>query len=234
MDRRTTPTGDFRELPAYTISEAARYLTVPATTVRYWSLGRGTYEPLITVPNAPNSPTLLSFLNLAELHVLAAIRRKHVVAMPKVRRAIQYLIENALVETDLRHPLLGREMQTDGLDLFTEQYGLLINISQAGQVAMREIVHAALRRIERDPKGVPVRLYPYTRAATDDAPTTVVIDPALSAGRPVIRGTGIATQLVAERYRAGESVNQLAQDYERDAAEIEEAIRCEFMLPLAA
>ena len=29
-----------RELPTYTISEAAHYLSVPAATIRYWSVGR--------------------------------------------------------------------------------------------------------------------------------------------------------------------------------------------------
>ena len=55
----------------------------------------------------------------------------------------------------------------------------------------------------------------------------VVIDPRLSAGRPVIAGTGLTTQIVAERYKAGESIGELARDYERGNEEIEEAIRCE-------
>ena len=60
-----------------------------------------------------------------------------------------------------------------------------------------------------------------------ETPTMVVIDPRLSAGRPVIAGTGLATQLIAERYKAGESISDLAHDYERGNDEIEEAIRCE-------
>lgn len=216
---------DIRELPAYTISEAAHYLTVPAATVRYWSVGQGDYEPLIVTPK--HSPVLLSFFNLTELHVLAAIRRKHVVAMPKVRKAIEYLMENAQGSIDRQHPLISYQLETDGLDLFIKQYGALINISQGGQIAMREIISAALRRIERDIQGIPIRLYPFTRTAMEDAPAMVVINPELSAGRPVIAGTGLATQVIAERYKAGESVSRLAEDYEREEAEIEEAVRCE-------
>ena len=55
----------------------------------------------------------------------------------------------------------------------------------------------------------------------------VVIDPTLSAGRPVITGMGLATEVIAERYKAGETVAELAKDYDREKAEIEEAIRCE-------
>ena len=228
MARRRTQTNDLRVFPAYTIAEAAHYLSVPAATVRYWSVGQGNYGPLIEVPK--DSPTLLSFLNLTELHVLAAIRRNHMVSMPKVRTAIQYLVGNAVGATDRRHPLISRELETDGLDLFVEQYGQLINISRAGQMAMRDVISAALSRINRDPEGIPVKLYPYTRTAMENAPAMIVIDPALSAGRPVIAGTGLATQVIAERCKAGESVSDLAQDYERDEAEIEEAIRCELRL----
>lgn len=225
MKRRRVRSHDPRALPAYTISEAAHYLSVPAATIRYWSLGRDSYKPLIEA--AAQSPTLLSFLNLAELHVLAAIRRKHGVKMRSIREAIRYLGKNAKRPADKRHPLIGRDLETDGLDLFAEQYGQLVNISRAGQTAMREVISAALRRIDRDPQGIPIKLYPFTRAAMDDAPAMVVIDPALSAGRPVIAGTGLATQAIAERYKAGESVRELARDYERRDAEIEEAIRCE-------
>jgi uncharacterized protein (DUF433 family) len=54
-----------------------------------------------------------------------------------------------------------------------------------------------------------------------------VIDPRIAFGRPVLVGTGIPTAVVAERYKAGESVDDLAGDYGRDRLEIEEALRCE-------
>lgn len=224
-ERRTQ---DLRELPAYTISEAAHYLTVPAATIRYWSVGQGRYGPLIEVPG--RAPTLLSFLNLTELHVLAAIRREHDVSMPKTRKAIRYLADNAPDAAARRHPLISRALATDGLDLFVEQCGDLINISRDGLIAMRDIISAALRRIDRDARGMPVKLYPFTRASMKDAPSMIVIDPAVSAGRPVIAGTGLSTEIIAERCKAGESVSELAQDYGRGEAEIEEAIRSELRL----
>lgn len=225
MNKRRERTDDHRDYPAYTITEAAHYLAVPPATIRYWSVGRGTCEPLIKVSR--HTPTLFSFLNLTELHVLAAIRRKHQVKMPGIRRAIQYLAAHAQQAFDKRHPLISHELETDGLDLFTEHCGQLVNVSRADRTVMRDIVSAALRRIERDTSGVPVKLYPFTRTAMDEAPAMVVIDPRLSGGRPVIDGTGLATQLIAERYKAGESIRDLAYDYERGNEEIEEAIRCE-------
>jgi uncharacterized protein (DUF433 family) len=216
-------------MPAYTISEAAHYLGVPQATIRYWVSGQNQYEGLIQVPKL--RPVLLSFLNMVELHVLAAIRRRHAVTMPKVRLAIEYLKENTAEESDRRHPLISRQLETDGLDLFIQHYGQLVNIGGGGQMAIREVMSAALQRIERDAQGVPIKLYPFTRSQLEGAPAMVVIDPALSGGRPVIAGTGLATDVIAERYKAGESVSELARDYERDESEIEEAIRCE--LPFA-
>ncbi len=105
-------------------------------------------------------------------------------------------------------------------------------MTQTSQLAIREFVQAYLNRVERDPQGIPIRLYPFTRKRELDEPRAVVIDPFVSFGRPVLAGTGISTALVAERFKAGEPMGALADDYGRSLLEIEEAIRCE--LPLEA
>lgn len=225
MRRRRREVVDPREQPAYTVAEAAHYLDLPVPTIRYWATGKADCRPLVEVP--ARHPALLSLLNLAEIHVLAAVRREHAISMPKVRAAIGYLAQHTRRDRDRRHPLISADLEMDGLDLFIERYGQLVTISQAGQTVMREMMTAALHRIDRDPQGVPIKLYPFTRSSIDDAPALIVIDPTLAAGRPVLKGTGLATGILAERYRAGESVAELARDYERSKAEIEEAIRCE-------
>ena len=53
------------------------------------------------------------------------------------------------------------------------------------------------------------------------------MSPTVSFGRPVITGTGIPVSSIYERYRAGDSVADLAQDFNLEISEIEEAIRCE-------
>lgn len=226
---------DLRELPAYTIPEAAHYLRIPPATLRSWVVGRWYpaeggqkfFKPILTPPQ--KGRLLLSFLNLVEAHVLDAIRREHNIPLPKVRAALAYLKTRFPSE----HPLADQRFETDGLDLFIQKYGQLINISQAGQLAMRSLLEAHLRRIERDPAGFAVRLFPFTRKRENDEPKVVVIDPHVSFGRPVLVGTGIATAVIAERYKAGESIDELADDYDRERLEIEEAIRCELQLEAA-
>jgi uncharacterized protein (DUF433 family) len=226
---------DEREFPTYSVAEIAHYLQIPQTTLRSWVVGRGYrtgdgtrfFEPLITLPDL-NRP-LLSFVNVAEVHVLDAIRRQHQIHLAKIRQVLQYLRQHF----PSRHPLADQKFETDGLDLFIQQYGQLINISRLGQLAMRSLLEAHLQRIERDPQGIAMRLYPFTRKRLHDEPRFVVIDPYVSYGRPVLTSSGIATAMIAERYKAGESVDGLADDYGRVRLEIEEAIRCELQIEAA-
>ena len=226
---------DPRELPAYSIPEGAHYLRIPVATLRSWVLGRyyptesgpRFFEPIIDLPDQHRG--VLSFINLVEAHVLAAIRRKHRLPLPQVRQALHYVEK----QFPSKHPLADQRFETDGLNLFVQKWGQLINISQYGQLAIRRLLEAHLRRIERDRDGLPTRLYPFTRKFEPEEPRVVVIDPFVSFGRPVIVGTGIPTAVVAERYKAGETIDELAQDYGYQRLGIEEAIRCELQVHAA-
>jgi uncharacterized protein (DUF433 family) len=226
---------DVFETPSYSIPEAAHYLRIPIATIRSWVVGRyyptesgkQFFSPIVSVSG--KEPLLLSFINLVEIHVLDAIRREHGVSLKKVRTALNYL-QNQFPS---KHPLADQNFETDRLNLFIQKYGHLINISQEGQLAMKNLLEAYLHRIERGPSGIPIRLYPFTRKRQIDEPKAVVIDPNVSFGRPVLAGTGIATAVIAERYKAGESMDELAEDYNRPRPDIEEAIRCELQLEAA-
>lgn len=226
---------DPRDIPTYAISEAARYLRIPTGTVRSWVAGRhyktsqGSqyFQPLI--PTTAQKPRLLSFTNLIEAHVLRAIRKDHKIQLDKVRTALDYL-ESQLKVT---HPLAHSEFRTDGIDLFTDRYGTLINASKSGQILLRDALNAHLERIEPDDSGLAIKLYPFTRSHSANSPRLVVIDPRVAFGRLVIAGTGIPTHIVAERHQAGDSIEDLADDYNCRQAIIEEALRCE-MPPIAA
>jgi len=226
---------DLREMPAYGIVEAAHYLGIPKATLRSWVLGRhyptGTGKRFFRsiIELADKDQRLLSFENLVEAHVLDAIRRAHGVAFWRVRRAVEYLKSRL----GSKHPLAEQRFVTDDIDLFVEVYGQLVNISREGQLAIKELIETYLQRVERDRVGAAIRLYPFTRERTPHEPKIIVIDPSISFGRPVLVGTGIATTVIAQRYKAGESIEELAEDYGRSRADIEEAIRCELWLDAA-
>ena len=112
--------------------------------------------------------------------------------------------------------------------MFLRESGLVYDISRGGEkAAVEDVVKAYMQRIERDLNGLPAKLYPFSRSGEPDDPESILIDPRISFGRPVLSGINIPVDIIAERYKAGESVGELAGDYECDQEKIEEAIRCQ-------
>lgn len=211
-----------RWTPAYSFVEAAHYLNLPVSTLSSWFRGQTGFHPVIRLDGRPGEG--LSFLNLVEAHVLAAIRREHRIPLQKVRRALDY-VEHQL---GLPRPLTSVRFETDGVDLLVRELEKLVNVSQDGQFEIEPVVRAFMRRIKRDPAGVPIKLYPFTRkAVSNDEPQPVEIDPRIAFGRPVLAGRGVPTAVLADRFKAGDSLADLAQDYDTSPQIIEEAIRCE-------
>lgn len=216
---------DARDNPAYSIAEAARYARVARGTLRTWVNGRSyttragkrTFQRLIVIP--AEDAGLLSFSNLVEAHVLRALRTEHGVPIAEVRNAIDF----AERELSITRLLLRSELLTFAGEVFLEHYGELVNLSRSGQLAMRKLLEAHLRRVEWDGSKLPVRLHPYVQG--DGASEHVIaIDPQQAFGRPIVARQGITTGIIADRIDAGETVEELARDYNLSPSEIEEAV----------
>lgn len=222
-----TRLNDLRERPAYSIGEAAHYLRMNPMTLGSWALGRG-YS---TTEGAKHSPALfkiadprnrrMSFTNLVEANVLSAVRRDHKIAIPKIRNALDFVRE----QLGVKRPLCDEKFETDGADLFVMRYGELINASRSGQIALRELLETALKRIEREaPTGAPVRLF---AAGPDEQARSpyVAFDPKIAFGRPALIRAGTPIAVIADRFRAGDSMDTLAGDFGVERQAIEEAVR---------
>ncbi|HEX5715999.1 MAG TPA: DUF433 domain-containing protein [Thermoanaerobaculia bacterium] len=211
----------------YGVVQVARYLGLSATTLRQWVLGRPYRTkageefsgPLIRLPYS--SRPLLSFTNLVEAYVLASLRRKHRIKMHKIREALVYLEQK--LGSD--HPLATEQLETFGGSLFIRKYGQLLDLPEEGQLAMEEVLRPYLQRIEHDASGWAVRLFPVRHQAEANAPRVVVIDPYVSFGKPTVAGTGVSVAILLDRFAAGESMAALADDYDLDIKQVEEAIR---------
>lgn len=229
---------DPRDVPSYTVGDAARFLCVPTSTLRDWVSGQeyvtrkhGPKRSRPLVGLASTSPPLLSFWNLAEAYVLAGIRRHHGVSLQSVRRALDYVVR----KLGHKRPLIEQDFLTNGVDLFVEKLEqmagkdrgvrALINASRHGQLAARDLLQATLKRVDRDPRGLISRIYPWTPRIEE--PRHVEIDPRRSFGRPVVAGTAIPTEALAERFRAGDSVEELARDFRMQPTVVESALRWE-------
>ena len=88
---------------------------------------------------------------------------------------------------------------------------------------MRRMFNEHLARVEWDGWQFPVKLYPAT-AETLSAARPIAIDAQVASGRPVIAKRGITTGAIADRIDAGETVDDLAADYDLSVDEIEEAV----------
>jgi len=219
------------DAPSYRAAEAAHLLKLHDSTVRAWCFGQGyqyrgsakNFRPVIAPADGPGR--LLSFANLCELHVLGAITRGHRVPLQRVRRALEYVRR----ETQSPRPLLDKDFRTNGLDLFLEHAGQLVNVSGGGQTALRGEFERALDRIQRGARGMPVRLFPYTRKATQTSglPSVIAIDPMIAFGRPIVAGAGIRTDVISDRFGAGDSPAEMAEDYGVSEENILEALRYE-------
>lgn len=222
---RSTAVSD-RDAAAYTLAEAARYLRLPSATLRSWVLGRryptaggsGQFPPLIRL--ASRRPPLLSFSNLIEAHVLRALRAEHAISIKAVRAALTY----AERELGIERLLLRPELRTHAGRMFLDRYGALIELTASGRLAMRRMFDAHLKRIEWDSSRFPIRFYPFLSAAAPSDARPIVIDPRLAFGRPVVLPQAISTAAIAERIDAGESVEEVAADYDLGRSEIEQAI----------
>ncbi len=217
---------DPRDTPAYTLLEAARYLKLPAATLRSWVAGRpyprasgvAHFQPLIRPPS--RQPPVLSFLNLIEAHVLRSLRTEHGVSLKDMRKALAYA-ERSL---DIERLLLSKQLCTEAGRVFLDQYGKLIELSASGQIAMRKLFEEHLKRVEWGELQFPIRLYPFLSSSSDSAARPIAIDPEIAFGRPIVLRKGISTQAIADRIDAGETVDELASDYGLEPHEIEEAV----------
>lgn len=217
---------DPRDVPAYSPADAAHYLCIPKSTIRDWLFGTSRFQNVLDPPSP--AVNLLSFFNLVEVHALRSLRNVHKIELPRIRAAIEF------VRTRLgwQRPLIHEGFKTDGVRLFVEHLGSVMDVTAEGQMVIQEVM-THLERIEWE-DNIAARLYPFTRLSSANAPRSVFIDPRFSFGRPILRDSRVATAIIAGRYKAGESMEDLANDYGCSRLEIEEAVRCELPLTAAA
>lgn len=223
------------ELPLYTVAEAARIVAVPSSTLSTWAKGyvrrppgrsQVAGSPVIThlTPRRAGEPSI-PFVGLAESMVLAAIRRSGV-PMQRVRPALAALEQ----EIGLEHALASQKLFTDGAELLFD-YGerrrttsegrsaLQLVVVRSGQRVFTEVVEAYLRRIEyaRDGYAALIHVPAYEHA-------NVVADPTRAFGAPIFERGGSRVEDVLERFWAGESLEELTDEFGVPSSELEDVL----------
>jgi uncharacterized protein (DUF433 family) len=226
------------ELPLYTAAEAARFLGVPTSTFATWAKGYVRRppgrpavigEPIVTSVGADRGHPTVPFGGLAEAMILAAFRRGGV-SLQQIRRAVAILQH----EIGLDHALASRRLYTDGAVILydyaeserdRELQGLTEVVSR--QRVFAPFVEEYLKRIEYGQDGWAARL---TSPAT--AQPLVLVDPERSFGQPIFIHGGVRVEDVLDRWRAGEALSEVAQDFGVPPEDVEDILRV--ALPTAA
>jgi uncharacterized protein (DUF433 family) len=162
---------------------------------------------------------LLSFFNLAELHVLAATRYKHQVSFPAVRAAMDTISQKYPLE---RHPLISREFKTNGIDIFVQSVKENENLSHPKQLNFKLVMDEFLENVIPDDDHLIKKIFPLIAGQPDDH--IISITYGISSSQPVIDGYGVPVWLIHDRFHAGEGIDDLADDFSIPPLSIQRAI----------
>lgn len=212
---------DPRDLPFYTTTDAARILSVPASTLRAWC-GNKTYQ-LADGERRAMKPVFksakanrLSFNNLVEAYVLSSLTRVYSIQLTDLRETLDRLGRG--------RPLLEYVFYACPGDIFIEAADkVLINVHRSpGQVAIGEVVRSSIERIEFGDRKRPERLYPW-RASVNE-PRVVSIDARRAFGQPTVVGSALRVDTLLGFRKAGESIETIARNYDLDAQLVKDVL----------
>jgi uncharacterized protein (DUF433 family) len=224
--------------PLYTPAEAARFLGVPTSTFVTWAKGYVRRPPgrpvvhgerIVTSVDAPRNFPTIPFVGLAEGMVLAAFRQAGV-SLQHIRKAVTILEGEIGVE----YALASRRLYSDGAVILFDYADAQGDDELAGltEVVSRQrvfspVVREYLTRIEYGRDGWAQQLVsPTTRDRI------VVVDPRRAFGQPIFVHGAAPVESVVSRWKAGESIEHVAEDFGVPPADVEDYLRA--AVPLAA
>lgn len=223
-------------VPLYSLAGAARYLALRPTTFATWAKGysrtgpdgRQVHKsPVVTALPAPfrGGPTV-PFIGLAEGLVLAAFRQAHV-PLQQIRPALDFLRD----QVGMEHALASRRLYLAGAELLWD-YSQHDDADPRAARGVRELV--AVRSGQRVFTEVVDRYLRLITYADDDLvehiqlpgydTAVVAADPRMNFGQPYFVHSGAPLENVLSRYRAGEPLKDLADDYGIPIDEIADAV----------
>lgn len=223
----------------YSPAEAARLLRIPARRVRRWAAGydfkqgQGIRfsEPVIKRELADDEVYFeLTFLDLIELLFIERFLSEGV-SLQMIRLASK----KAADLYDTTHPFCDKKFQTDGFTIFarmrdthrskneslTDTDERLIDLKN-GQQVFNLIVSPYLRQFVYDPRTDLVgQWWPLGQDRS------VVVNPNLSFGTPVIRDYGVPTKVLARAAKHGQNLDAIADWYQIPVEAVSDAVRFE-------
>ena len=191
-----------------------------ASTLRYWARPWSGGDPLITTtPSKPSGklPTL-PFIGFAEAFVIKAAIKAGV-KPNRVREDIQGLKDYF---GGIEHALAHRCVWTDGAEILyreiQDEPTADLYRGKDGQRQFRKAVQSQLQLINYGSDDFATRIFlPRYKAS-------VLVDPNIAAGAPLLEDSGARVEDLISRHRAGDSPARLARDYGAEVGEIKKIV----------
>lgn len=208
-----------------TAKETSSYLQIPQSTLYDWLNRRAAGAPLVhqVKPVRKDQPSV-PFVAVAEAYVLRSLRN-----LGLRMRQIGEAAEAVRDAFDTPYGLVSRRIATDGVDIFIEHGLGDLRRARDGQTPIREVVDQYLRYLTWDagddfPSSLRLQQYGET--------VPVVIDPRFGHGLPVVSANRVPVKAVVDLWEAGESVEDIAYEYDMAPDEVEAL--CQAVVRLAA
>jgi uncharacterized protein (DUF433 family) len=210
-------------LPMYQIREAARYADVSPKTVAAWHKAEDRSRLTLSQKSLRDA---LSYLQLIEVAVVAAFR-KWGLPLRRIQDAREYVSR----ELQTEFPFAAYRFKTDGKSLLMDYQqiegkkgkGKLLDATAKGQFAWDAIVGRRLMEFDYEGHGMAIRWH----VAGVGSP--IVIDPQIAFGAPTVGGT--PTWVVRERWEAGESIDDIAEDFGLKKPDVVQGLEFEGVKP---
>jgi uncharacterized protein (DUF433 family) len=214
------------ERRVYVMADVDRYLGLHGGTARRWIAGyRRTgrvYPPVIR--EDPSTEETVTWGEFVETRLLAAYRARGV-SLQRLRPAVQLLRREfgtpyPLATAQPYLDVAGRELVMQVQDQTALERPLWLVVVRSGQLVLADPAQEFTDRAEFSGTDGAVS---GLRTETDTP--DVRIDPLRQTGQPVVRS--VPTAVLAEGFRAGESVDVLAELYDLSVDHVLQAIRYE-------
>lgn len=209
-------------LPAYSIRNAARYSGISSQVASNWYYRTLPQVGNVAIPDRERRGPL-SYLQLIELAVVSAFRQLKV-PLRNIAETRQYFAQVFTSE----HPFAEYKFKTDGFHLLMEVADVvpslptddLIVADAQGQMAWNSMMEEKLLEFDYSEQyEIALRWFAGGRKST------VLIDPRVAFGAPMVKG--IPTWVLKGRWKAGESVTEIMEDFSLEESDIRDALEFE-------
>jgi len=216
---------DLRDIPLYSIPEAASYLAMSPRTLTSWFSGT---QRLFDPAGDYRNYSLLSFKDVAQAYVLYILKHFHKYTPAQIERAMREIRK----ETKSRHPLLTLDRRTAAKNLMLNKPPRgscgheVVNLSKFRNLVLTEVVDACSQRILKNSSGETLDLFPWRFFEEDGDSRPVSMDPSILSGRLVVTGTRIpVSTLLGLKLTQHKTVEQIAKNYDLNVEVVKKALR---------